>query len=230
MNRVPMILSAFFFNPQGDHRMSWRHPRAPGREIFGLEYYRQLAVAAENAKIDTVFVADHVAIWDSFESTVAHYANARLEPISLLSALAAVTKHIGLIGTASSSYSEPYNLSRAFASLDYLSNGRAGWNIVTSGMDEEALNFGKDGNIEHASRYERAAEFLDTAKALWDSWEDDAIVIDRASGRRSVGGVVHRRRRGWLQLDVPSPARGLGELCQLRCSGVAATRPRPHRI
>ena len=80
----PMILSAFFFNPQGDHRMSWRHPRAPGQEIFGLEYYRQLAIAAENAVIDIIFVADHVAIWDSFQSTVAHYANARLEPITLL--------------------------------------------------------------------------------------------------------------------------------------------------
>jgi alkanesulfonate monooxygenase SsuD/methylene tetrahydromethanopterin reductase-like flavin-dependent oxidoreductase (luciferase family) len=168
-----------FFNPQGDHRMSWRHPRAPGRETFSFEYYRKLALAAEGAKIDTLFVADHVAIWDSFESTVAHYANARLEPVTLLSALAPVTKHIGLIGTASSSYSEPYNLARAFASLDHLSNGRAGWNVVTSGMNEEALNFGKDGNIEHASRYERATEFLDIAKALWDSWEDDAILIDK---------------------------------------------------
>jgi len=214
MNRAPMILSAFFFNPQGDHRMSWRHPRAPGREIFGLEYYRELAIAAENAVIDSIFVADHVAIWDSFESTVAHYANARLEPISLLSALAAVTKHIGLIGTASSSYSEPYNLSRAFASLDCLSNGRAGWNVVTSGVDEEALNFGKDGNIEHAFRYERAAEFLDTAKALWDSWEDDAILIDKASGYFADPARVHRidhvgkhfKVRG--PLNVPRPIQG----------------------
>jgi FMN-dependent oxidoreductase (nitrilotriacetate monooxygenase family) len=214
MNRVPMILSAFFFNPQGDHRMSWRHPRAPDREIFGLDYYRQLAVAAEKARMDTVFVADHVAIWDSFQSTVAHYANARLEPITLLSALTAVTKHIGLIGTASTSYTEPYNLARAFASLDHLSNGRAGWNIVTSGMDEEALNFGKDGSIEHASRYERAAEFLDTAKALWDSWEDDAILIDKGSGYFADPGRVHRidhagkhfKVRG--PLNVPRPIQG----------------------
>jgi FMN-dependent oxidoreductase (nitrilotriacetate monooxygenase family) len=214
MNRVPMILSAFFFNPQGDHRMSWRHPHAPGREIFGLEYYRQLAVTAEIAVIDIIFVADHVAIWDSFESTVAHYANARLEPITLLSALAAATKHIGLIGTASSSYTEPYNLARAFASLDHLSNGRVGWNVVTSGMDEEALNFGKDGNIEHAIRYERAAEFLDTAKALWDSWEDDAILIDKASGYFANPERVHRidhdgkhfKVRG--PLNVPRPIQG----------------------
>lgn len=88
MKRNSMILRAFFFNPQGDHRMSWRHPHAPGREIFSFEYYRELAVAAESAKIDTIFVADHVAIWDTFESTVAHYGNARLEPLTLLSALA----------------------------------------------------------------------------------------------------------------------------------------------
>ena len=214
MNRVPMILSAFFFNPQGDHRMSWRHPRAPGREIFGLEYYRQLAVAAENAVMDIVFVADHVAIWDSFQSTIAHYANARLEPITLLSALAAATQHIGLVGTASSSYSEPYNLARAFASLDHLSNGRAGWNVVTSAMEEEALNFGKDANIEHAIRYERAAEFLDTAKALWDSWEDDAIPIDKESGYFADPAGVHRidhvgkhfKVRG--PLNVPRPIQG----------------------
>jgi FMN-dependent oxidoreductase (nitrilotriacetate monooxygenase family) len=214
MSRVPMILSAFFFNPQGDHRMSWRHPHAPGREIFGLEYYRQLALTAEHAVIDTIFIADHVAIWDSFESTVAHYANARLEPITLLSALAAATRHIGLIGTASSSYSEPYNLARAFASLDYLSDGRAGWNVVTSGMDEEALNFGKNGNIEHAIRYERAAEFLDTAKALWDSWEDDAILMDKASGYFADPKRVHRidhvgkhfKVRG--PLNVPRPIQG----------------------
>jgi FMN-dependent oxidoreductase (nitrilotriacetate monooxygenase family) len=209
-----MILSAFFFNPQGDHRMSWRHPQAPGKEIFGLQYYRQLAIAAESAAMDLVFVADHVAIWDSFQSAVAHYANPRLEPITLLSALAAVTSHIGLIATASSSYSEPYNLARAFASLDHLSGGRAGWNVVTSGMDEEALNFGKDGNIEHAIRYERAAEFLDTAKALWDSWEDDAILIDKGSGYFADPARVHRidhsgkhfKVRG--PLNVPRPIQG----------------------
>src|ERR1700743_927238 len=138
MQRTPMILSAFFFNPQGDHRMSWRHPDAPGREIFDLAYHRKLAEVAEAACIDAIFVADHVAMWDTYESNIAHYANARLEPITMLSALSAVTKHIGLIATASASYSEPYNIARMFASLDCLSGGRAGWNVVTSGMQEEA--------------------------------------------------------------------------------------------
>ncbi|MDR6290175.1 FMN-dependent oxidoreductase (nitrilotriacetate monooxygenase family) [Inquilinus ginsengisoli] len=214
MRRRHMILSAFFFNPQGDHRMSWRHPRAPGREVFGLDYYRKLAEAAERAKLDTLFIADHVAIWDSVESGVAHYANARLEPLTLLSALSAVTSHIGLIATASSSYSEPYNLARTFASLDHLSGGRAAWNVVTSAMDEEALNFGRDGNIEHAHRYDRAAEYLDAVTALWDSWEDEAVLLDRESGYFADPGKVHRidhagphfKVRG--PLNVPRPPQG----------------------
>lgn len=214
MSRRHIILSAFFFNPQGDHRMSWRHPRAPGREVFSLDYYRGLAEAAERAKLDAIFVADHVAIWDSVESGVAHYANARLEPLTLLSALSAVTRHIGLIATASSSYSEPFNLARTFASLDHLSGGRAAWNVVTSAMDEEARNFGRDGNIEHAHRYDRAAEYLDIATALWDSWEDEALLINKESGFYADPQRVHRldhagthfRVRG--PLNVPRPPQG----------------------
>ena len=202
---MPMILSAFFFNPQGDHRMSWRHPRAAGREVFDFDYYRQLAEAAEAACIDTMFAADHVAAWDTFESASAHYANARLEPFTLLCALAAVTRHIGLICTASSSYSEPYNLARAFASLDHISQGRAAWNVVTSAMDEEALNFGRDGNIEHRIRYARAADFLEVAKGLWDSWQDDAILLDRSSGIFADTSRIHRLDHAGTHLKVRGP-------------------------
>jgi FMN-dependent oxidoreductase (nitrilotriacetate monooxygenase family) len=220
MTNRRMILSGFFFNPQGDHRMSWRHPAAPGRDIFGLQYFRELADAAERAKLDAIFLADHVAIWDSYESNVAHYANARLEPLTLLSALAAVTKDIGLIATASASYTEPYNLARTFASLDYISNGRAAWNVVTSGMNEEAMNFGRDGNIEHAFRYERAAEFLETAKALWDSIEDEALLFDKQSGFFANPALVHRidhqgkhfKVRG--PLNVPRPPQGYPVIVQ----------------
>ena len=214
MARNPMILTAFFFNPQGDHRMSWRDPHAPRMEIFDLDYYKQLALAAESARMDALFVADHVAMWDTYESNIKHYANARLEPITLLAALAAVTDHIGLIATASASYSEPYNLARAFASLDHISRGRMGWNVVTSAMNEEAMNFGRDANIEHAYRYERAAEFLETAKALWDSLEDGAELIDRTTGVFADPRLVHRinhvgkhfRVRG--PLNVPRPPQG----------------------
>jgi FMN-dependent oxidoreductase (nitrilotriacetate monooxygenase family) len=209
-----MILTAFFFNAQGDNRMSWRAPTAPRHEIYGLDYYRRLALAAENAKLDAIFVADHVAMWDTYASNVRHYANARLEPITLLAALAAVTTDIGLITTASTSYSEPYNLARALASIDHLSNGRMGWNVVTSAMNEEALNFGRDGNIEHASRYERAAEFVEVAKTLWDSIEDEALLIDKKSGDFADPARVHRidhvgkhfKVRG--PLNVPRPPQG----------------------
>ena len=220
MTRNEMILSAFFFNPQGDHRMSWRHPRAPGKEIYTLEYFRRLAEEAEAARFDVIFIADHVAMWDTYESNVAHYANFRLEPLTLLSALSAVTNHIGLVGTMSTSYSEPYNVARMFASLDHLSAGRASWNVVTSGMNEEAMNFGRDANIEHGFRYERAREFVEVAKALWDSVEDRAVLIDRNTGFFADPDGVHRinhegrhfKVRG--PLNVPRPPQGYPVLVQ----------------
>jgi FMN-dependent oxidoreductase (nitrilotriacetate monooxygenase family) len=205
MRREQMILGAFFFNPQGDHRMSWRHPRAPGFEIFGLQYYRDLAVLAETACLDALFIADHVAMWDTFESNVAHYANARLEPITVLSALSAVTSNLGLISTLSASFSEPYNVARMFSSLDHLSEGRVAWNVVTSGMNEEAMNFGRSTTLEHAHRYERAAEYLDVVKALWDSWEDGAVLLDRESGLFADATKVHRIDHQGEHFDVRGP-------------------------
>lgn len=214
MPRRSMILLAFFYNPQGDHRLSWRHPRAPGREVFDLSYYRGLAEAAERAKLDAIFIADHLGIWDTYRSGVAHYANARLEPLTLVSALAAVTRHIGFMVTASTSYNEPFNLARMFASIDHLSGGRVGWNVVTSALEEEARNFGRDANIEHARRYERAGEFLDVAKALWDSWEDEALLIDKGSGFFADPERVHYLDHAGPQfrvrgpLNVPRPPQG----------------------
>ncbi|STW78911.1 nitrilotriacetate monooxygenase component A [Klebsiella michiganensis] len=125
MPNNPMILNLFFFNPQGDYRFSWRHPQAPEKEIFSLKYYADLARKAEAATLDAIFIADHIAIWDTVPSGLTHYANARLEPITLLSALAAVTEHIGLMGTASTSYNEPYK-SRPLFCLPRFSQQRAG--------------------------------------------------------------------------------------------------------
>jgi FMN-dependent oxidoreductase (nitrilotriacetate monooxygenase family) len=214
MSNNHLILTAFFFNPQGDNRVSWRYPAGPGQEIFGLDYYKRLALAAEEACIDALFLADHVACWDSYPSNIPNYANARLEPITLLAALSAVTKNIGLISTLSASYTEPYNLARTFASLDHLSKGRAGWNVVTSGMNEEAMNYGREASIEHGTRYQRAAEYLTLAKELWDSWGDDAILIDKTSGIFADKDKVHRlnfagdffKVRG--PLNVPRPVQG----------------------
>jgi FMN-dependent oxidoreductase (nitrilotriacetate monooxygenase family) len=215
-----MILSAFFFNPQGDHRVAWRHPAAPGPEVLDLSYYRRLVETAERARIDILFVADEVAIWDQLPSGIAHYANVRLEMFTLLAALSAVSSEIGLIGTASTTYNEPFHIARKFASLDYLSHGRAAWNIVTSAMDEEALNFGRDGQLEHGTRYQRANESVDVVKALWDSWEDGALLIDKQSGYFADPARVHHlahqgaffKVRG--PLNIPRPPQGHPVLVQ----------------
>ncbi|GAA3325844.1 hypothetical protein GCM10020331_059350 [Ectobacillus funiculus] len=106
----------------------------------------------------------------------------RPEPFTLLSALSSVTERIGLAGTVSTTYNEPFHVARKFASLDYLSNGRAGWNVVTSATKAEALNFSKEEHLLHELRYNRAAEFVDVVTKLWDSWEDDALVIDKTAG------------------------------------------------
>lgn len=214
MSFKSMILNLFFYNPQGDYRFSWRHPDAPEKEIFTLDFYAALAQRAEAAKFDALFIADHVAVWDAIPSGISHYANARLEPLTLLCALAAVTKHIGLMGTASSSYNEPYNIARYFASLDFLSNGRASWNVVTSWQEEEAANFGLAEVPKHAERYQRADEFIRVVTALWDSWQDDAILYDKKSGlfadAEKVKPIHHQgdffKVRG--PLTVPRPPQG----------------------
>jgi FMN-dependent oxidoreductase (nitrilotriacetate monooxygenase family) len=150
-----------------------------------FENYIELAQLAEAAKFDTIFFADGVGVrLKDIEaaSRKAHSGVYPFEPITLLSALSAVTKHIGLIATASTSYSDPFNLARQFSSLDHLSGGRAGWNLVTSSDPDAAFNFGHESHILHADRYERAEEFADVVLGLWDSWEDDAFPRDREAG------------------------------------------------
>ncbi|WP_338524608.1 NtaA/DmoA family FMN-dependent monooxygenase [Pseudomonas batumici] len=191
MPKKSMILNLFFFNPQGDYRFSWRHPEAPTMEIFSLPYYVKLVQQAEAAQFDAVFVADHVAVWDSVDSGLKHYANPRLEPITLLSALAAVTHSIGLMATASTSYNDPFNISRYFASLDHLSGGRASWNVVTSWLEEEAANFGGGGVPKHGDRYQRAHEFIAVVKRLWDSWEEGALLFNKSTGDFADVAKVH---------------------------------------
>ena len=214
MTQNTAIFNLFFFNPQGDYRFSWRHPQAPGKEIFTLKYYADLARRAEAATLDNIFIADHVGIWDTVPSGIPHYANLRLEPVTLLGALAAVTDNIGLMATASTSYNEPYNLARYFASLDFLSGGRASWNVVTSWLPEEAANYGLEQLPEHSQRYQRAAEFIEVVRKLWDSWEDEALLIDKQSGYFADPQRVHHlnhegkffKVRG--PLNVPRPPQG----------------------
>lgn len=177
-----------FVYPGGHHEAAWRYPASAPERVLDLSYYVGLARAAEAARFDGFFLADGPSLPDN----IAYATRFRLEPFTLLSAIAATTTHLGLIGTASTTYSEPYNLARQFAGLDHVSGGRAGWNIVTTGAPGAAQNFGLDEHPAHADRYARADEFLDVVTALWDSWEDDAVVGDRVSGRYADTDRIHR--------------------------------------
>ncbi|MBJ6359915.1 LLM class flavin-dependent oxidoreductase [Paenibacillus sp. GCM10012307] len=177
-----MSLGAMLFYPAGEHIASWRHPQAEADKLMDFEYYKRFIQTAERGKFDLFFYADEVYLWDRFESGISHANTIRPEPFTLLSALSVVTEHIGLAATISTTYNEPYHIARKLATLDYLSKGRAAWNIVTSQADEEARNFGKEKHMDHSERYERAKEFIDVTQGLWDSWEDDALLFDKESG------------------------------------------------
>ena len=157
---------------------AWRVPEADPRAFVDVQHYVRVAQIAEAGKLDAVFLADNAAIVDQI-----HFRPiTALEPTVLLACIAGGTTHIGLIGTASTSYNEPYNIARRFATLDHVSDGRAGWNVVTTADVPSARNFGLDAAPDHGQRYARASEFTSLVKALWDSWEDDAFVGDKASG------------------------------------------------
>lgn len=161
----------------GGHMNSWRHQKAPADASVNFRYFTELAQRAEAAQFDFLFVADGLHI---NEKSLPHFLN-RFEPIALLSALAAVTDNIGLAGTISTSYSDPFTVARQLASLDNISQGRAGWNVVTSPLAGSSRNFGRE-HPEHALRYQIAAEYISVVQGLWDSWEDDAFIRDRDSG------------------------------------------------
>ncbi|KOC87708.1 NtaA/DmoA family FMN-dependent monooxygenase, partial [Winslowiella iniecta] len=157
---------------------AWRHPNARPDASINLDFVKSVAKKAEEGKLDFLFVADGLYI---NEKSIPHFLN-RFEPITLLSTLASVTTHLGLVGTLSTSYSDPFTVARQFASLDHLSGGRAGWNVVTSPLEGSAKNFSRQQHPEHALRYRIADEFLTVTKGLWDSWEDDAFIRNQQSG------------------------------------------------
>jgi FMN-dependent oxidoreductase (nitrilotriacetate monooxygenase family) len=158
---------------------AWRHPAAIPDASINFEFVKDTALKAEQGKLDFLFVADGLYI---NEKSIPHFLN-RFEPLTVLSALASVTTHLGLVGTLSTSYSEPFTVARQFASLDHLSKGRAGWNVVTSPLEGSAKNFSREKHPEHALRYRIADEYLDVVKGLWDSWEEDAFIRDKKSGQ-----------------------------------------------
>lgn len=158
----------------GHHEAAWRHPRTAENHVLDVAHFVRLGQIAERGKLDSIFFADNLAIGPNIRRN----SLSIFEPITLLSAIAGGTSRVGLIATASTGYNHPYSLARAFASLEHISGGRAGWNIVTSGNSLEAANFGLDSTPEHAGRYRRAQEFVDVVTKLWDSWDDDALVLD----------------------------------------------------
>ncbi|WP_410604138.1 LLM class flavin-dependent oxidoreductase [Amycolatopsis sp. lyj-90] len=199
-----------FVMPNGHHEAAWRHPSTDPRRAATLKHYVDIARTAERGKLDSLFLADGVALWGN----VRYNSHTLFEPLTLLSALAGATEHVGLIATASTTYNEPYHLARKFASLDHLSGGRAGWNIVTSAGEDEARNFNRDARPAHALRYERATEFVEVARKLWDSWDDDAARIDKETGVYADTDLIHPidhngphfQVRG--PLNIPRPVQG----------------------
>ena len=169
----------------GYHLAAWRHPEAPAGGNMELQHFVRVTQAAERGLFDMAFLADGVGIRFHDEPAGAlcrTSKNVQFEPLTLLSALAMVTQRVGLIATASTTYNEPYHIARKFASLDHISGGRAGWNVVTSVTDMEAQNFNRDKAPGYDVRYDRAAEFVEVVRGLWESWEDDAFVRDKESG------------------------------------------------
>jgi FMN-dependent oxidoreductase (nitrilotriacetate monooxygenase family) len=172
-----------FMRPVGIHTAWWRDPGSSPDANSDVRQLVRFAQTLERGKFDAFFMADHLAVLNMPMSALRRSATvASLDPLTLLPALAMVTQRIGLVATASTTYNEPYHIARKFASLDHISHGRAGWNLVTSANPQEALNFGRDEHLEHATRYARAREFFDVVTGLWDSWADDAFLRDAESG------------------------------------------------
>ncbi len=187
MGRKQMKLGAFFYQP-GHHLASWRYPSTKTKESFTFEFWKEQAITAERGKFDMIFFAD------VFAQTIEEhsFSGLKFDPIVLISALAAVTKKIGVVSTLTTTYNEPYHVARKFAAIDHLSGGRAGWNIVTSSNPKESTLFGKNQHLEHAKRYERAEEFLKVVKKLWGSIERNAVIIDKEKGQFIDVNKVHQ--------------------------------------
>jgi len=201
MSHPRQLKLGFILHGVGAGWSDWRHPDANPLASTDIDFYKHQARLAEDAKFDFLFVADSVSI---NERSSPHYLT-RFEPMTILSALAAVTTHIGLVGTVTVSYSEPYTVARQFASLDHISKGRAGWNVVTSWLSGSADNYGRPEHPAHDLRYRIAAEHLDTVRGLWDSWEDDAIVADRQTGRFFDPAKLHTLNHEGAHFSVKGP-------------------------
>ena len=192
-----------FLQATGHHIAAWRHPDSQADAGLNLGHYRELAQTAERGRFDMIFLADSPGA--GADKDPAAFAlegkSARFEPVTLWAALSQVTSNLGFVATATTTYEDPYTLARKFASLDWISAGRSAWNVVTTGMDV-AANFGLERHPDHSLRYERAEEFLEVTRKLWDSYEDDAFVRDRESGIYVDTGKVHQVEHKGAHFDV----------------------------
>ncbi len=212
----------------GAHAAGWRMPEARTDAALDIRLWKRIAQQAEAARFHFMFWADGIAVRHSArnEEELAYLARIDVfEPLTLIGALSAVTEHLGFVASASTTYNEPYHVARKFASLDYVTSGRVGWNVVTSWSEQEAFNFGRDAHMEHGLRYRRAEEFVDVVFGLWDSWEDDAFIRDKASGRYFDPARLHTlNHRGEVfavkgPLNVARPIQGYPVIAQAGSSG-----------
>ena len=209
-----------FIYPAGHHIAGWRHPAIDPRGIASVEYYAAAARAAERGKFDLFFVGDMLAARERDGRLIREGGLNNIDSISITSAISAVTECLGFVATLSTTYNEPYSIAERFASLDHLTGGRAGWNIITTANDDAAWNFGEKSHMEKTLRYERAKEFVDICTALWGSWGPGALVADRSSGMLTdptkIRPIDHQGRFFRVQgaLELPPPPQGWPVLVQ----------------
>jgi alkanesulfonate monooxygenase len=205
MTKRQLRLGAFM-RPVSIHTGAWRYPGAFPDANFNFAHYKRFIQTLERGRFDAFFMADHLALLNMpVEALKRSHTVSSFDPLTLLPALAAVTEHIGLIATASTTYNEPYHIARKFASLDHISGGRAGWNLVTTSNPDAALNFGHDEHMAHGERYQRAREFFDVVTGLWDGWADDALVRDVETGLYFDPDRVHVLNHKGPEFSVRGP-------------------------
>ena len=202
-----MMKLGLFVQGGGHHVAAWRHPSVPNGASQSFAHHAEIAKLGEQGLFDMIFFADAVGTFgpDDINVWKRGQAASRIEPMTMLSALSAITTHIGLVATFSSSFVEPYHVARQFASLDLISGGRAGWNLVTSAAPSEPHNFSREKHAAPADRYARAAEFADVVLGLWNTWEDDAFIEDKDSGLYFDETKMHFLRHKGEHFSVRGP-------------------------
>lgn len=210
-NQKRMLLGSFFQTFLGHHLAAWRYPETKTEEVTKLSLYKEIAELSEKGKFDILFLAD---VFAHNEEDLAYTPQIRLEATTMMAALASVTNHIGLVSTLSTTFTHPFNVARQFATIDHMSGGRAAWNIVTTAHDHEASNFGLEKQLDHSIRYERADEFVEVTKKLWDSWEPDTLLFDRENGlflyANKVKPIYHEGKYFKVRgpINIPRPPQG----------------------